>query len=144
VGGLYYNYEPLTKYSWPDGEQVYIPRATGEVFHTPTRASRFFAISADPQWMYFTPLEKNPLLWSRVVICYPACTMVALLGLFAGISLFLISGPQSDPLHGDEAGAMILRLFVGFLAAPGISAACFRWILSRWKIAGEDRAFPRP
>ena len=45
VGGLYFNYEPLTKYSWPDGQQVYIPRATGEVVQYTTRASRLLVIS---------------------------------------------------------------------------------------------------
>ena len=58
--------------------------------NTPRAASRFLAyLGPIPHWLYFTPLRKNPRLWSRIVIWLSGiATAVALLGLFAGLSLY--------------------------------------------------------
>lgn len=116
VGGLYFNYEPLTKYLWPDGQQVYIPTATGEVVQYTTSASRLLSyLGPIPHWLYFTPLRKNPQLWSRIIIWLAgAATVVALLGLFAGLSLY--SPSKRIPFTGTKRLHMILGLFFGFLA----------------------------
>ena len=86
VGGIYYNYEPITKYAWPNCEEVYIANATGEVVQCTTRWGRALAyIGPVAHWLYFTPLRKNGRIWSRIVIWLSgAATAVALLGLFAG------------------------------------------------------------
>jgi len=60
VGGVYQAYEPLIKYSWPDGQRVYISEALGDVVQYTTRASRLGAyLGPIPHWLYFTPLRRN-------------------------------------------------------------------------------------
>jgi hypothetical protein len=142
VGGLYFNYEPLTKYSWPDGAQVYIPSATGEVVQSTTRASRFLAyLGPIPHWLYFTPLRKNPRLWSRIVIWLSGfATAVALLGLFAGLSLY--SPSKRIPFTGTKRLHMILGLFFGFLACTWAFSGMLSMDPFPMKIAGEDRHIP--
>ena len=44
--------QPLWKYSWPDGQQVYVWQATGEVVQYTTTASRWGAyLGAIPHWL---------------------------------------------------------------------------------------------
>src|SRR5579863_801604 len=142
VGGLYYNYEPLTKYSWPDGEQVYIPRATGEVIQYTSRASRLLSyLGPVAHWLYFTPLRKNPQLWSRIVIWLSGfATVVALLGLFAALSLYSPSRPI--PFAGTKRLHMILGLFFGFLACTWAFSGMLSMDPFPVKIAGEDPRIP--
>lgn len=142
VGGLYYNYEPLIKYSWPDGEQVYIPSATGEVVQYTTRASRLLSyLGPIPHWLYFTPLRRNPQLWSRIVIWLSGlATGVALLGLFAGLSLYSPSRPI--PFTGAKQLHMILGLFFGFLACTWAFSGMLSMDPFPVKIVGEDPRIP--
>jgi hypothetical protein len=125
VGGIYRNYRPLTKYSWPNGDEVYISGVRGEVVQFTTRLSRAGAwLGPIPHWLYFTPLRKNGRLWSRIVIWLSgAATVVALLGLIAGLSMYsprkrYRSGgvPASIPYAGPKRLHMILGLFFGLLA----------------------------
>jgi hypothetical protein len=142
VGGLYYNYEPITKYSWPDGQQVYIPAATGEVVQSTTRALRVLAYFGPiAHWLYFTPLRKNPQLWSRIVIWLSGlATGVALLGLFAGLSLY--SPARRIPFTGTKRLHMILGLFFGFLACTWAFSGMLSMDPFPVKIAGEDPRIP--
>jgi hypothetical protein len=142
VGGLYYNYEPLTKYSWPDGQQVYIPRATGEVVQYTTRASRLLSyLGPVAHWLYFTPLRRNPQLWSRIVIWLSGlATAVAVLGLFAGLSLYSPSRPI--PFTGTKRLHMILGLFFGFLACTWAFSGMLSMDPFPLKVVGEDPRIP--
>ncbi len=142
VGGLYYNYEPITKYSWPDGEQVYVPRATGEVIQYTTRWSRIFGyLGPVAHWLYFTPLRKNGPLWSRIVIWLSgAATVVALLGLFAGFSLY--SPRRRIPFRGMKRLHMTLGLFFGFLACTWAFSGMLSMDPFPLKITGEDPRIP--
>jgi hypothetical protein len=142
VGGLYFNYEPLTKYSWPDGQQVYVPSATGEVVQSTTRASRVLNyLGPIPHWLYFTPLRKNPELWSRIVIWLSGiATAVALLGLFAGLSLY--SPSRRIPFSGTKRLHMILGLFFGFLACTWAFSGMLSMDPFPIKVAAEDRRIP--
>ena len=50
---------PVTKYSWPNGEHVYISDETGEVAQYTTTASRIGGyIGPVAHWLYFTPLRR--------------------------------------------------------------------------------------
>jgi uncharacterized membrane protein len=151
VGGLYYNYEPLTKYSWPNGEHVYIPTATGQVVQYTTRASRLGAyLGSIPHWLYFTPLRRNGPLWSRVVIWLSGlATVVAVLGLVAGLSMYSPSrryrtgGIQTSiPYAGPKRLHMILGLFFGFLACTWAFSGMLSMDPFPVKIAGEDPRIP--
>jgi hypothetical protein len=142
VGGIYFNYEPITKYSWPDGQQVYIPAATGEVVQYTTSASRLLSyLGPVAHWLYFTPLRKNPQLWSRIVIWLSgAATAVAVLGLFAGLSLY--SPGRRIPFTGTKRLHMILGLFFGFLACTWAFSGMLSMDPFPVKIAGEDPRIP--
>jgi|GEM_PF-2874784 len=48
VGGIWNRAAPPTKYSWPDGSQVYVSPATGEVVQYTTRASPGLARGSAP------------------------------------------------------------------------------------------------
>ena len=142
VGGIYYNYEPLTKYSWPDGTQVYIPSATGEVVQYTTSRSRLLAyLGPVAHWLYFTPLRKNAQLWSRIVIGLSgAATAVALLGLYAGLSVY--SPSRRIPFKGTKRLHMILGLFFGFLACTWTFSGMLSMDPFPVKVVGEDPRIP--
>ncbi len=62
VQGSFRSTRPLSKYSWPNGEQVYVSQASGEVVQYTTSASRVGAyLGPIPHWIYFTPLRRNQL-----------------------------------------------------------------------------------
>jgi hypothetical protein len=116
--------EPVLKYSWANGEQVYLSDANGEVIQYTTRSSRLFAyLGAIPHWLYFTPLRTNGRLWSKIVIWSSGiATVAALLGLMVGILMFSPSkryrfagGPTAIPYTGQKRLHMILGLFFGIV-----------------------------
>jgi PepSY-associated TM region len=116
---------PLRKYSWPDGEQVYVSTVTGEVVQYTTRGSRLAAwAGAIPHWLYFTPLRKRGQQWSRVVIWASGiATLAALLGITIGLWMYSPSRtyrragePASFPYHGQKRWHAILGLLFGLFA----------------------------
>ncbi len=116
--GNFRNIAPVEKYSWPDGEHVYISENTGEVVQYTTRSSRLFAyLGPIPHWLYFTPLRKNGPLWSKIVIwCSGIATVAALLGLIVGIWMYSPSKRISIPYTGSKRLHMIFGLFFGIIA----------------------------
>lgn len=125
VGGVYREFAPLTKYSWPDGQEVYVSGRNGQVVQYSTRMSRLGAwLGPIPHWLYFTPLRTNGRLWSRIVIWLSgAATVVATLGLIVGLSMFSPSkryrsggAPTGVPYTGPKRLHMIFGLFFGVLA----------------------------
>ncbi len=81
---------PLRKYTWPNGEEVYVSTVTGDVVQCTTRRERIGAyLGPIPHWLYFTPLRKHGRQWSAVVTAASGlATLVALLGLAAGLSMY--------------------------------------------------------
>src|SRR5258706_1328111 len=56
VQGQLRNLRPLWKYSFPDGQQVYVSGINREVVqHTTTRSRLWAYLGAIPHWLYFTP-----------------------------------------------------------------------------------------
>ena len=126
VQGSYRALAPIWKYSWPDGQQVYVSQATGEVVQYTTTASRIGAyLGPIPHWLYFTPLRKHQPAWSRVVIWSSGLgTAAAILGLVIGVWMyspsrrFRIAGtPSSFPYHGQKFWHAALGLMFGVGAA---------------------------
>jgi uncharacterized membrane protein len=116
---------PLRKYSWPDGQQVYVSTVTGDVVQYTTRGSRLAAyFGAIPHWLYFTPLRKRGQQWSRVVIWSSGLgTIVAILGITVGLWIYSPSrsyrregAPASFPYYGQKRWHAILGLFFGLFA----------------------------
>ena len=126
VGGALRTLRPLWKYSWPNGEQVYISGDSGEVVQYTTRGSRLGAyLGPIPHWIYFTPLRKHPPEWSRVVIwCSGLGTFAAILGVTIGIWMYSPSKryrnadvATSIPYRGQKRWHTVLGLIFGVATA---------------------------
>src|SRR5665213_1840020 len=113
---------PVWKYTFPDGQQVYISGKSGEVIQYTTLKSRIEAhLGPIPHWLYYTPLRTRQKLWSNIVIWASGLgTVMALMGLIAGLSLYSASkkycfggAPTSIPYTGSKRLHMILGLFFG-------------------------------
>jgi hypothetical protein len=126
VQGQFPNLNPLWKYSWPDGEQVYVSQATGEVVQYTTTASRLGAyVGPIPHWFYFTSLRKHGPEWSQVVIWSSGiATFAAILGVVIGIWMYSPSkryryagAPTSIPYRGQKRLHMLFGLIFGVAAA---------------------------
>ena len=114
--------QPLWKFSWPDGQQLYVSQANGEVIQYTTTASRVGAyFGAIPHWLYFTPLRRNGPMWSKVVIWSSGiATVAALLGLIVAAWMFSPSkryrpagAPSSFPYRGWKYWHAIIGLVGG-------------------------------
>ena len=126
VGGALRTLRPLWKYSWPNGEQVYISGDSGEVVQYTTTASRLGAyLGAIPHWLYFTPLRKHGPEWSRVVIWSSGIgTFAAILGIVIGIWMYSPSKryryadvATSIPYRGQKRWHTVFGLIFGVGAA---------------------------
>ena len=116
---------PLQKYSFPDGQQVYLSEDTGSVVQYTSTSSRIYAhLGAIPHWLYYTPLRVNGQLWTRVVVWSSGiATIAALLGLIVGIWMLSPSQkyryegqPTAIPYTGQKRLHTILGLFFGIVA----------------------------
>jgi hypothetical protein len=121
VGNRLRNLRPLWKYSWPNGEDVYIGESGDVLLHT-TRTSRLAAyVSAVPHWLYFTPLRKHQPFWIRFAT-YSAMvgTAGAIIGLGLGVWLsargtrYQATGaPSRIPYRGQKRLHTIFGLIFG-------------------------------
>jgi PepSY-associated TM region len=125
VSGEFRELRPLLKYSWPDGEQVYVSTVTGQVVQYTTSESRWGAyLGAIPHWLYFTPLRRRGSAWSKTVIWASGLgAIAALLGISVGLWMYSPSKrfqhdgqPASIPYAGQKRWHMILGLVFGVLA----------------------------
>jgi hypothetical protein len=129
------NASPMMKYSWPDGQQVYVSGRTGEVVQATTTASRTWAyLGAIPHWFYFTPLRKNGPAWSRVVVWSSGIgTAAATLGMVIAVWMYSPSkryrhdgAPTSIPYRGQKR----LHTIFGLLFGAGAVTWAFSGMLS--------------
>lgn len=113
---------PLFKYSWPDGQQVYVNGNTAEVAQYTTTASRFWAyLGAIPHWFYFTPLRKHQPAWFSFVVWSSLFgTITALMGVVIIIWMYSprkrhrhAGVPTSIPYRGWKRWHAITGLFFG-------------------------------
>ena len=122
VGNNLRTLRPLWKYSWANGEQVYIGES-GEVLLYTTTGSRLAAyVSAVPHWLYFTPLRKHQPVWIRFAT-YSAMvgTAGAIFGVVIGAWMysprkryrFTGGTPSRMPFRGHKRWHTILGLIFG-------------------------------
>jgi len=125
VSGEFRALRPILKYTWPDGEEVYVSTVTGEVVQYTTRASRVAAyFGAIPHWLYFTPLRKHASEWTWLIVGASGLgTVGALLGMIVGATIYSPSKrfrykgvPSSIPYVGPKRWHSILGLMFGSLA----------------------------
>jgi len=125
VSGEFAALRPMRKYTWPDGEEVYVSTVTGDVVQYSTRASRMGAYFGPiPHWLYFTPLRRHASTWAAIVIWASGLgTVAALFGLVIGVSMYSPSKrfrrggtPSSFPYAGSKRWHATLGLIFGILA----------------------------
>ena len=142
VGGALRALRPLWKYSWPNGEQVYVAGATGEVVQYTTTGSRLGAyLGPIPHWFYFTPLRQYQTTWSQTVIWTSGIgTVAAILGVIVGIWMYsprqryrYADAPTSIPYRGQKRWHTVFGLIFGLGAVT-------------WAFSGmlSMDPFPRP
>jgi len=125
------NVQPLWKYAWPNGEQVYVSQASGNVIQYTTSGSRLGAYAGPIlHWLYFTPLRRNGQLWNRLVVWTSAIgTVAASLGVIVAIWMYsprkryrYDGAPTSIPYRGQKRWHMVLGLIFGM--------ASITWVFS--------------
>jgi len=88
---------PAHKFTVNDGSgtEIYVSTRTAEVALVTTRRDRALAwIGAIPHWLYFTPLRRNPRLWTDVVVYSSELGCVlAVVGLVLGVVQFRRTRP---------------------------------------------------
>ena len=116
---------PLWKYSWPNGEDVYVSQASGNVVQYTTWGSRLGAYAGPiTHWLYFTPLRRQGALWNRLVVWSSAIgTAAASLGVIVAIWMYsprkryrYDGVPTSIPYRGQKRWHMVLGLVFGMAA----------------------------
>ncbi len=126
VQGPLRSLRPLWKYSWPNGDQVYVAQTSGEVVQYTTTRSRIGAyVGPIPHWLYFTPLRVRQQAWSRVVIWTSGIgTVSAILGIVIGVWMYsparryrVAGSPASLPYRGQKLWHAVLGLIFGVTAA---------------------------
>ncbi len=122
VAGLLRAGLSLYKYSWPDGQQVYVNGETAEIVQYTTTRSRLWAyLGAIPHWLYFTPLRKHSAEWSSFVVWSALIgTVTALMGVVIGVWMYSprkryrqVGKPTSIPYRGWKRWHAIIGLFFG-------------------------------
>ncbi len=131
---------PLFKYTWPDGQQVYVNGRTGEVVQHTTTASRFWAyLGAIPHWLYFTPLRKHQQEWFSVVVYSSLVgTVAALLGVVIIIWMY---SPRKRYRHAGVPTAIPYR---GWKRWHAIAGLFFGVITTTWAFSGLLSMGPFP
>jgi len=122
VASGFRNLRPLYKYSFPDGQQVYVNGNTAEVVQYTTTSSRFWAyLGAIPHWMYFTPLRKHQPQWFTFVVWSSLIgTVTALIGVVVAVWMLspkkryrYAGAPTSIPYRGWKRWHTIIGLGFG-------------------------------
>ena len=150
VGSQLRTLRPLYKYTFHDGQQIYIGGRDAEVKQYTTTESRFWAyLGAIPHWLYFTPLRKHQPEWSQFVIWSAGIgTAAALLG--GIVAIWMLSPkqryrhagvPTSIPYRGWKRWHTIIGLVFGTVTATWafsgmLSMGTFPWV--EW-LAGTSR-----
>ncbi len=124
VGSNLRNLRPLYKYTFNDGQQIYMNGRTADIVQYTTTESRFWAyLGAIPHWLYFTPLRKHQPEWfSFVVWTSGVGTVSALLGVI--VAIWMLSPakkyrhagtPTSIPYRGWKRWHTIIGLVFGIV-----------------------------
>jgi hypothetical protein len=124
IEGRLRSLRPLYKYSFTDGQQIYISGRDAEVVQYTTSQSRFWAyLGAIPHWIYFTEFRKNQPQWFQFVVWTSGIgAIAALLGLIIAIWMYSptkkyrhAGAPTSVPYKGWKRWHTIIGLGFGII-----------------------------
>lgn len=128
-------FRPMFKFSWPDGQEIYVSERSGDVAQYTTRGSRLGAyLGAIPHWLYFTPLRKHTAPWRAIVIGLSGIgTLMTLFGIVVGVWLYSPSrkryrfpaGRSSIPYRGQKRWHTMLGLLFGLFACTWALSGMF-------------------
>lgn len=130
------NHFPIWKFGWPDGQEVFVEHATGEVLQYSTRRMRMGAyFGAIPHWFYFSGLRRHASVWSMVVVVFSGLALVAaLLGMAGGVWIYALC--RRVPFLGMKRWHVLLGLLFGSFAITWVfsgllSMGPFDWLRDR-------------
>ncbi len=105
--------------------ELYVSRRDGRAVQRTSSRERFWNyLGAVPHWLYFTPLRRNAVLWSQIVIYLAlAGTVLTVLGLTAGVIQFV---RRPDGHWTGYRGLLAWH----HLPALGFGLFAFTWIAS--------------
>jgi len=140
VAGALRNLRPLYKYSWPDGQHVYVDGTTANVVQYTTTSSRFWAyLGAIPHWLYFTPLRKHQPRWFAVVVYSSLIgTISALIGVVVAIWMY---SPRKRYRHAGLATSIPYK---GWKRWHTIAGLFFGVVTTTWAFSGLLSMGPFP
>jgi hypothetical protein len=122
VAGQLRNLRPMYKYSWPDGQQVYLNGTNGDVVQYTTFGSRVAAhVSAIPHWVYYTPVRKHQSIWINFMVYGSLIgTIGAILGMIGAVWMYspklkyrLAGQPTGIPYRGQKLWHWIVGMVFG-------------------------------
>jgi len=145
VVGSFRSLGPLWKYSWPNGEQVYVSPKSGEVAQYTTTSSRIGAyLGPIPHWFYFTPLRKHQAQWDAVVVYTSgAGTIAAVFGVVVGL---IVLSPSRRYRHTGRptffpyTGYKRWHLLIGLVVGAGAATWAYSGMLSMEPFAARRSA----
>jgi hypothetical protein len=140
VGNGLRNVRPLYKYSFSDGQQVYVNGNTAEIVQYTTTSSRFWAyLGAIPHWMYFTPLRKHQPQWFKFVVWSSLIgTITAIIGIV--VAIWMLS-PKKRYRHGGAPTSIPYR---GWKRWHTIAGLGFGVVTVTWAFSGLLSMGPFP
>ena len=140
VGSSLRTLRPLYKYSFSDGQQVYVNGDTAEVVQYTTTSSRFWAyLGAIPHWLYFTPLRKHPPEWTSFVVWTSLIgTATSVVGVVIGVWML---SPRKRYRHAGAATSVPYR---GWKRWHTIVGLVFGVITTTWAFSGVLSMGPFP
>jgi len=146
VLGSFRSLRPLWKYSWPNGEHVYVSPKSGEVVQYTTTSSRIGAyLGPIPHWFYFTPLRKHQARWDAVVVYTSGIgTIAAAFGLVVGL---IVLSPAKRHRHAGRptflpysSGYKRWHLLIGLVVGAGAITWAYSGMLSMEPFAPPQSA----
>jgi len=131
---------PMYKYSWPDGQQVYVDGNSADVVQYTTTASRFWAyLGAIPHWLYFTPLRVQQRTWfSLIVYSSIVGTIAAIMGLAIAVWMY---SPNRRYRHAGRPTGIPYR---GWKRWHTVAGLLFGVITTTWTFSGLLTMGPFP
>lgn len=131
LGGEVQQLLPLDRFSWPDGQQVYVDRQSGTVVQHTTSASRLWAyLGAIPHWMYVTPLRTSSY-WADTVIWSASLALaVAVAGILLAVTVW-------SPRHRYRRDGMPATLpYRGWKRWHTVAGLLFGVVTVTWSFSG--------